>query len=253
MKKYIIVLLFIFTNSLFLPLKAEDMNKIIEQANILYKEKAFEKAIINYEKVLSKGYEAAELYYNTGNAYYRSGNYVKAILNYERAKKLNPDNEDIDFNLKLANRNVVDKIEKIPPFFLTKWYANFASSLHPDSWAILSVLSFILLLLTVSGFLLTGKSNVKKLTFLAAVIFLFLSISSLSLAYRQKNELYVKKEAILISPSITVKSSPGGGTNLFVLHEGTKVKVLETNEEWSEIKIDDGKVGWIRNEEMEVI
>ncbi len=234
--------------------KADGFEKYIVEGNKQYDAKAYEKAVASYEKVLKSGYESAVLYYNLGNAYYRTGKFTKAIINYERAKRLSPNDEAINSNLKLMQNHVVDKIEAIPEFFFFSWIQNIRYLLSSDAWAISSIVGFVIVLVMVAFFLFTTSQFVKKLAFFKGVFLLLIVIVTFIFAYQQKQSVSIHNTAIITTPAVTVKSSPGSdGTDLFQLHEGTKVTITDEEKQWYEIKLANGSVGWLKAEEMEVI
>lgn len=235
-------------------LQAFSPDSLMKSANEAYGNKEYKNAIEQYKQLLNEGYESAALYYNLGNAYYKAANLPYAILNYERAKKIAPRDEDIQYNLDMANAMVVDKIEKIPDFFLRRWFSAAIQFLSTNSWAWLSAVSFILMLIFAALFLFTDVYWFKKTAFVLAIVLFLLSGWSFYASYKQKQKMESISSAIVFEPSVTVMSSPSeGGTELFVLHEGTKVYVETIRNEWFEIKLDDGSKGWLPTSSVKVI
>ena len=235
-------------------LYAGDNQSIIAKANDAYSVGNFEEAIGLYEQVLKNDYEAPQLYYNLGNSYFKTNNLPAAILNYERATRLATDDEDIAFNLKLANLKTLDKTESIPPLFFKAWWNSFARLFPGDQWAIISIVSFWICILSFCAYITTNKVNYKKMFFWFSTLLLLLAIFSFTYAYQGYKVASSNDEAIVFSASVTVKSSPDeNGTDLFVLHEGTKVVILDGIGEWNKIKLSDGSVGWLRSEAVEII
>lgn len=235
--------------------KAIDNNASnFQKANELYKKGQFDTAAILYEKILKSGYESPEVYFNLGNAYYREKNIAKAILNYERASKLEPNNEEISFNLQLAQTMIVDKISPLPDFFLKKWWKAFSEIFSSNGWAILSMILFVVTLILTGIYLFTTMVWVKKTSFWIAGIVLFLTVVSMVNSYEIKVERISKNDAIILTPSITVKSSPDeNGTDIFVIHEGTKVRKVDEVDNWVKIVIADGTKGWVKATDIEPI
>ncbi len=233
---------------------AQQSDTLFNSANNDFKQGDFQEATAKYEKILDQGYESSELYFNLANAYYKQNVVAKAILNYERALQLKPNDQDIKYNLELANRLVVDKIEVLPVFFLTAWIRGVKNIFSSDRWAIISIISFIVSLFFISMYLFTRSVGVKKLSFWIAFIVFVVTVISFIFSYQQKQKLMASNTAIIINPSVTVKSSPdASGNDLFVLHEGTKVWLEDKISDWNEIKLSDGSKGWIKTEEFEVI
>jgi tetratricopeptide (TPR) repeat protein len=231
-----------------------DNRLLFEQANDLYKKANYDSAISIYESIEKSGFESAELYFNLGNSYYKKKQIASAILNYERAKLLSPNDEEINFNLQLAQTLIVDKINILPEFFVKRWWRNFSEIYSSDSWAWMSIGLFIITLICILIYLFSNRIVLKKVSFIFGIIFIFFSIIAFSHSCRLKSVNESKKSAIVMTATITIKSSPDDtGTDLFVLHEGTKVWVIDEVGEWIRIKIADGNNGWLKKEDIERI
>ena len=229
-----------------LNLFANDANKIIEKANNQYNRGLYDSAIINYQSVVDSGIEAGELYYNMGNTYYKNNDIASSILYYEKAKKLLPNDESIEYNLNIANSMIVDKIEKVPELFYQRWWSFFYNILDSNTGAILTLILFALLIISIGIFILSQTRNNRKVSFYLSMFLLLLTIVSTTLTWQKYNNSLKHKEAIVFDPSITIKSSPTqNAVDLFVIHEGTKVKVMDKIDNWVEIKINNGSKGWL--------
>ena len=252
MKTLINTLLFIFFLSITAATAEEDQR--FQRGNDFYAEGEYEQAIEMYENVLQSGLESAALYYNLGNAYYKSGELPRAILNYERALLHAPQDNDIRHNLELAYSQTTDEIERVDAFFLTEWYRDLRNLNDSDGWATWSVVSFILVLVAL-GFYFFGRNvPLKKIAFSLSVIFLITSGTTFAFSARQKEKLTEQSHAIIFTPSVNIKSSPDeSGTDLFVLHEGTKVELLNKIGAWWNVKLEDGSEGWIHESDIEII
>ena len=181
-------------------------------------------------------------------------NIGKAILNYEKAKLLDPKDEDIQFNLELANSLIVDKIDEIPVFPLKLWFNNLILIFSSNIWAILSIISFVIFLIALLIYLFAKTILLKKISFWIGALLLIVSISTCIFSYHNKKLLTKHEYAIVLSPSLTAKSTPDeNGTDLFVIHEGLKVKVEDKLGEWCEIKLSDGNKGWVKTGNLENI
>lgn len=211
-------------------------------------------AIQIYETLLKNG-EAAEVYYNLGNSYYKVGDIAKAVLNYERALLLQPGNSDIRANLEVACAKTIDKVEAIPEVFFVSWTKALIDSMSVDAWAMLGVVSFILFIVSLYFFIFSKQILWKKAGFISGIIFLIIVICSNLFASEQKERLLNRDDAIVMSPSVVVRSTPSeSGTSLFILHEGRKVNIKDNSmKEWKEIRLEDGKVGWVPTSTIEVI
>ena len=211
-----------------------------------YMRNDYASAIQIYESLLQQG-EASEVYYNLGYSYYKSDEIAKAILNYERALLLNPGNGDIRANLEIARSKTVDKVVPVPEIFFISWYKSLINTLSMNAWGKLGIVFFILFLIAVSIYLVSKKEILKMGGFIIGIVLLLFAILSNVFAFQQQSELNNRDSAIVLSPSVTVRSTPSeSGTSLFILHEGHKVQVKDdTMREWKEIRLEDGKVGWV--------
>jgi tetratricopeptide (TPR) repeat protein len=250
--KRIKLLLFIlpFTLTTF----AQKPEQLIAKGNDCYKNSQFDSAIVCYEKVVAQGYVAADLYFNLGNAYYKTRDLSKSILYYEKAKKLKPNNDEINFNLQLAQTMIVDKINVLPDFFVKRWLHNIINMQTSDGWAHWSIIAFAIALLLLLVYLISNSMAIKKSFFWLAVLALIVSTFSFVQSYKLKQLLEAHDTAIVQTPSINIKSSPDEkGTDLFVIHEGTKVTIIDEVGEWREIKISDGNKGWLKISDIALI
>ncbi|MBR4391607.1 MAG: tetratricopeptide repeat protein [Bacteroidales bacterium] len=222
-----------------------------EEANAAYNDGDYEQALVKYSQVLDLGLESAPLYYNMGNAYYKMKDYPHAILYYEKALKLDPGNEDIRTNLDIANMAIVDKIERIPQHFISRWWNGLKSLFSVDGWAWVSVISFALVLLCLFMFLLARRTGWRKVGFFMGLPMLAVMVLSIVFAIGKYRDVNTQDKAIVMTPTVTVKSSPSvSSVDLFVLHEGTKVRILDTAKDWNKIRIADGSVGWIQMKDV---
>jgi tetratricopeptide (TPR) repeat protein len=215
---------------------------------------SFEKALEVWTSLYKTGYRSAELNYNIGNAYFKMNNIPGSILFYERAGLLKPADEDIKYNLQIARTLVVDRFEEIPEIFFISWYNFMSLVLSSDTWARISIATFILCLIFLSLYFYSSKYRLKVLGFWIALLMFIVSLSSLALTIRNKNLVYYSCEAIIFSPLVNGKSSPdNSGTDLFLLHEGTKVTVEDEVGGWFEVRLSDGNKGWIPSNSLEII
>lgn len=218
-----------------------------------YSEEKFAEAAVLWQAIVLSGKESPVLYYNIGNACFKAGNYPEAILNYERALKLDPSYSDARYNLEFTNTFVRDKIDAVPEFILKSWGRKACYLLDSDAWAVLFLVFLAIALVMLSVFLLSSMKGRRKAGFYCGIVFVLLSLFSLWFSAWQKLEYKQADEAIVMSPVSSVKSSPSGGKDLFVLHEGTKVKVLDAVGGWNNISLADGRQGWMKAEEIERI
>jgi tetratricopeptide (TPR) repeat protein len=233
---------------------ANPYNEVIKQANIEYSSGFYDHALELYLSVVEQGFESAELYYNIGNTFYKLNRIPEAILYYERALKLAPRDENIRFNLELARTHTIDKIESIHELFYERWFRSLLTIHHADGWGRLSI-AFIFLAMTLAVvFLLTIRRWLRVISFYLGLVFIILSLVTLSFAFAQHYQRTEKTEAIIFEPSVTVKSSPSDSSiDLFVIHEGTKISITDQVGEWMEVRIASGSMGWLRADTVERI
>jgi len=232
----------------------QDFESHIQEAEHYYAETKYDSAALAYQKVLDAGYHSAELYYNYGNAFYKQNDIPSAILYYEKALKLDPSNENVLFNLKLANTRIKDKIEAVPQLFFIRWYVSLYNMYSVDNWAKVALVLFSIFALFILFYFLGKHVYMRKLGFYFGLIFLFLSLASLFLTYKKNTSQKEQEGAIVFYPAVTVKSSPNAnGVDLFVIHEGTKLQIIDKVGQWCEIKIANGSIGWIEVKTIQLI
>lgn len=225
-----------------------------QEADSAYINEDYVKAISIYKNILEIG-ESAEIYYNLGNCYYKVDSIGKAILNYERSLLLNPASSDTRVNLEIALSKTVDKLDAVPDIFFVAWISSLINSFSVKKWAYCGICFFIFMLITLGIYFFSKTILLKKASFISTVILLLVTILCNIFAYNQKYKLQNRNQAIVMSPSVTIRSTPSeSGTSLFILHEGSKVKIKDDSmKDWKEILLEDGKVGWIPVSSLEVI
>ena len=235
-------------------LYASGKDSTLVQAGNYYQEGKYSQAIELYQALADSGWSSPALFYNLGNSYFKNHDIKSAILYYERAKRLDPGDEAIDFNLQLSRTLIFDKVEEVPELFLITWAKALRDMFSVRTWAWISIWSFIVILIFGLVFLFVRSIRVKRFSFGLGILFIVLCVTSLTFGYLQKVNINRTDQAIVFVPSVTIKSSPDeSGNNLFVLHEGIKVYIEDRIGEWCEIRIADGNKGWIRMKDLRVI
>ena len=224
-------------------------------ANQAYAEGRWADAVDGYELISGMGLESAALYCNTGDAYFKDGNPAKAILYYERALKLDPSYSDARYNLELLNSAIQDRIEELPEFVLKTWFRNFSYVMDSDGWAVCFIVFLAMTLAMMLVFILSGSVGGRRTGFFLGIVMLLAAVLSLTFSIWQKKDAMSADQAIIMRPVTSVKSSPSSeaATDLFILHEGTKVKLLDEVGVWKNIELADGRQGWIPSADLEVI
>ena len=253
MKKTIILLL----ATLWMPRvfgETIDVEAVWERGNRLYAAGDYNGAILTYDSIVNEGLQSADLYYNLAGAYFKAGQNGQAILNYNRALRLDPSNDDVAHNLAYVESFTKDNIDTIPVDFMERsgnWLRRLMSA---DGWGVWSLVMLGVALVAGGFFILAQRRRVRKTGFFVSLVSLVAFIFCLVLGGAARRELLSESEAIVLDTATSVKASPEQNSkDLFILHEGTKVEVLDEFGEWSEIRIADGNEGWIRSSSIEII
>jgi tetratricopeptide (TPR) repeat protein len=219
---------------------------LFKNANTFYKDGKYKEAIDLFKKIEVKDSVSSTLYYNIANSYYKLNSVANTIYYYEKAIQLDPLNTDAINNLEFARRMTIDNIKELPKTFLQRLEANYIQKLSYNQWSILAVfLSFLASILFIL-FYVSSISNRKRVYFLTSILSFFLLAITIGISYNQYKRVTNTKTAIIFTSKISVNNAPTLNSNeIFILHEGTKVVVLDTVDNWKKIKLADGKIGWI--------
>ncbi len=250
MKKFVTLILIFFS----LTIYSQTPEKLFSEANTFYKESNFERALGVYLSIEEQGFESSELYFNLGNCYYKLNKVAPAILYFERAIKLDPNNEDAISNLAFAKRMTIDVIEELPKSIFQKFSENVIQKLSYDVWAIIAIIfSFLASILFLMYHF--SYSPKKKLFYFNTTLFsVFVLLITVFFAFNNYEVEKNNRTAIIFAPKVEVKNAPTENTeDVFELHEGTKVIILDELDNWKKIKIADGKIGWIPDSEIKEI
>jgi tetratricopeptide (TPR) repeat protein len=227
-------------------LEGYTVDSLIARGNSYYMQHQYDKAAEYYKRVVDMGLESAGLYYNLGNAFYKQKRMAEAILFYEKALLLQPGDDDIRQNLALANSQILDKIDAIPIFFLKRWLNAFRDIMSPDQWALTGLILFFT---SMAGFLMYVVSRndaLQKGGFAVGIALLLISLLSVALTIGRMQNIRKHDHAIIMDTSVNARNSPDmQSTSVFVLHEGTKVMVVDSVQRWKEIRIANGNQGWV--------
>jgi tetratricopeptide (TPR) repeat protein len=226
-----------------------------DNANNHYSVGNYSEAALLYEQILNENGESAEIYFNLGNACFKQNLLGAAHLNYERARRLDPANSDILHNLDFVKAMQIDKIDVVQEIFITTWLDDVMNVFSGNTWAIVFFTLFIMSLLLLSVFIFSQTARTRKLSFAVFCILIFLSVASFYFGYRQRNQALNRSEAIIYASEVIVKSTPNNsGSDLFIIHEGLKVRIIDKQGNYYRIILDDGKSqGWIPRESAEII
>ncbi|WP_299062936.1 tetratricopeptide repeat protein [uncultured Polaribacter sp.] len=248
--KKILFLLLLIANSL----AAQNIDSLFNSANELYRNGNYDKAIESYKQILKQDVVSDELFYNLGNSYYKLNKVGPSIFYYEKALQLNPLNQDVKNNLVFAKRLALDNIEEVPKTFFQKFNANYLQKLSYDEWAFVTIVFVLLSAILFLLFYFAHKPIKKRFFFTVAIISFILFLATISVTYNQYNFSKNTKQAIVFSSKTEVRNAPTlNSEEVFTLHEGTKVIVLDAVDNWKKIKLADGKIGWIISDEIKLL
>jgi len=243
----IIFFLFVIGSSVLI---AQDPDGRFGQANKAYADGDYQNAIELYSTILNQGIESGEVYFNLGNAFFKTNDIGRAILYYEKASKFLEGDPALEQNLQLSRLRIVDKIEPIPELFIFEWWTTLTHLFSLDTLLWLSIAVFSILILLIIVNLLYGRQYIRRFIWVTFALCVLIFVITFSLLY----EFETTKFGVILEEKVSVISEPDvGGTEVFILHEGTKVKINRLLNDWLEITIPDGKTGWLREKTLEVI
>ena len=248
-KAFYIVLLLLSTFA-----EAQSNHTLFEQGNTLYNDGNYIEAIEKYMDILKDGKQSAALYFNLGNAYYKLNNTASSIYYYEKALRMAPDDKDILNNIAFARNMTVDEVDTIPEVGFSKFIKNVTNAMGYDAWAKIAVGFVVLFVILFLTYYFSYTSLKKRLAFVSSMAFIVLSCVAVSLAYHKYNLEKNDRPAIVFAKEAQIKSEPNlRSDEAFRLHEGTKVQILDTVNNWKKIKLADGKTGWIVSEDIKAL
>lgn len=255
LRKVVTVVTLLLSLGASMNIQAKDLDSLWTAGVQAYTDGKFSDASAAWTSIEESGQKSAKLYYNLGNAWFKQGNYPKAILNYERALRLDPSYSDARYNLEFTSNFVQDKIEPVPEFILKSVARKVCYVMGSNAWAVIFLVLLAAALVMGLLFLLGSSVGKRRAGFYCGIVLLLLSAEALSFSIWQKSDSVKTDTAIVMSPVSSVKSSPSSGSSkdLFVIHEGTKVTILDEVGSWKNIALADGRQGWITSNELEVI
>lgn len=255
LRKVVTVVTLLLSLGASMNIQAKDLDSLWTAGVQAYTDGKFSDASAAWTSIEESGQKSAKLYYNLGNAWFKQGNYPKAILNYERALRLDPSYSDARYNLEFTSNFVLDKIEPVPEFILKSVARKVCYVMGSNAWAVIFLVLLAAALVMGLLFLLGSSVGKRRAGFYCGIVLLLLSAGALSFSIWQKSDSVKTDTAIVMSPVSSVKSSPSSGSSkdLFVIHEGTKVTILDEVGSWKNIALADGRQGWITSNELEVI
>ena len=233
---------------------AQNSPGLFAEGNQYYRNGHYEEALQTYLNIMQNGYESGALYYNIGNTYYKLQITGKAVLFYQRAKRLIPDDEDLNANIQILSLSVADKITPLPDVFYIRYWKQFCTMTTSAGWKAVLIAAWLAAALCAIGFFFTPYPGLRRITKIFFVTCIIITGISALVIYSHHQIETGSISGVIMPPEINVFSSPSNtGTELFKLHEGTLVELKRTSGDWIEIRIADGKVGWIRSTDVEKV
>ena len=234
-------------------LNNQSLDSIFDSSNDFYTNGNYQMAIEGYKRILNSGFESAELYYNLGNAFYKLNNIPESNFFYEKARSILPDDEDVLINLSFAQNLRIDKIEKLPISQTQNLKINILKMFSEKGWSILLITLAWATCISLILYLSINKSIQKRIFFSQSIILLIMAIVILIINI-EKKELNNEKFAIVFDKEVEVWSEPNRISELkFLLHEGTKVKQIDTIQDWVNIQLENGTLGWIQSSTIKIL
>jgi tetratricopeptide (TPR) repeat protein len=250
MKNICFIILFLFPSLIF----SQDIQSLFNKANTYYQKKDFKSSVALYDSVEKLGYRSSDLYFNLGNANYKLQKYPEAILNYERARRIAGNQDDIVFNIALTNLNIPDKIDPINQIWIFDIWNNLINSRDSASWGIITILILWVSLVFISLFNFFSSIIIRRITSILFLIGFICFIFTGIVTYKRYQVETNNNFAIVFTPTVYIKSAPDAqSTDIFIIHEGVKVEIIEKVGEWYQVKLADGKKGWLLYSNLEII
>lgn len=252
--KKIFLLFLIFSSVLRAESPVPPATSSFEEGNQYYQKENYKAAVASYESIINSGQESAEVYFNLGNAYYKLHQVAPAIYNYEKALLLNPNDEEIKTNLDFARKMTIDDIKVIPKVGFHKLISDFTSSYYYDTWAWIAVVFAFLFLAFFAGYYFSQQAVVKRIFFFGMFVWILGIGLAASSGFYEKNRMNNEKPAIIFAEATALKNEPKvNSPDATVLHEGTKVYILESIANWKKVELTDETTGWIEESAIKEI
>jgi len=227
---------------------------VFNSATDAYNDGEYEKAIDFYNSILEEGQHSASLYFNLGNSYYKLNDIAHSIYYYEKALLLSPNDKEINNNLGYAQQMTLDAIDTLPETGLSKFYKTITNKFSFDQWAKMGIAFMFLFVFLYIIFYYAQYASRKRWAFIGSLVFLFISILTITFSFIQYNDFKKEQPAIVFADEIGIQSEPNVSSDeIFVLHAGTKVNVVEKLNDWKRIRLTDGKTGWVSSEYIKLL
>lgn len=251
----LVALLLMLTGAPVAHAATDYVDSLWTKATADYSAGQYEDAARDYASIAALGLQSADLHYNWGNACYKQKDYGHAILHYEKALKLNPSMNDARYNLEMARSFIVDDIEQVPELIFVTFFRKIRNGLSANIWTWIFLLTLAAGLLFAVLFFLQEESSARRRDFFCGLTAFLIAVMALLFANRQKADFTARDSAVIVRSVVEVRSSPTdeGASSLFILHEGTKVRLLDSVGRWKNIELSDGRQGWMKDSDLEII
>ena len=228
-----------------------NLDTLFQNANEHHRQGNYQKALDNYQKILARGFVSSELHYNIANTHFAMKAIAPSVYHYKKALQLDPENKDAQHNLSFVQKAILDDIKKVPPTFLQQLKGKYIDAYHYDTWALIAICFLFASLISFAVFYFSAKERIRRLFFGLLVLFALFFVGAMMGAVSQYNHLKNNQEAVVFEKEIQVRQAPYSGSEvLFSLHEGTCVFVLEKVAAYYKVRIADGNIGWVLQNEL---
>lgn len=246
-----ILILFLTTAGV---IQAQSVDSLFVQANKLYQTEKYQEALKLYKEIEEQGIVSEALYFNLGNSYYKTNQVAPSVYYYEKALQISPNDSDVLFNLDFANKMTIDNIEPLPKTLGDHYRENIVLGYSYNTWALVAVVFAVLFAVLFLLYHFSNFTSRKRFFFISSLVCAFLVFLAVVFAYQNKNLVDKTQYGIIFSNQVKVKNAPTVNSDInFELHEGTKVQILETLDNWRKIKIADGKIGWLDESDLKAL
>lgn len=251
----LVIALMLVGSSMAAVAQEQPVSALWDKAVAAYSEGNFDLALENFGEIEARGYASDKLYYNIGNCYFKKEHFLgKSILYYEKALKENPSYRDAEYNLEIARQMTVDKIDVVPEFILLTWVKAFRDIMSSNAWAWLFLSMTVLTAVLLLVFRFAAPLPLRKTAFALSILTFLFAVIAFVFSLNLRNSVENGGEAVIVAPVSSVKSSPGAfDQSLFILHEGTKVEIVDDLGDWYRIELSDGRQGWAEKKNLEII
>jgi len=250
MMKYLFLLVICCSN--FCCWAADGMS-VWQRGNSFYKAKQYDSAATCYEVLAKQRVKNPELYFDLGNTYYKQNNVPKAVVNYERAIWLDPGFKQARENLLLTQTRINNRISEVGEIFFIEWWSWLTAANKSNLWAVVSLIIFIaiiaILFVNRSVRATRGAFIPGQIPVLLGLFWIFTTI----FAYVATNHASDSELAVVMENDSPMMNVSLQGKPLAMIPGGTTVQVKSIKGDWMEIRLPDGRSGWVQTVNLEKV